>query len=88
MGFIKVVKNQVTPYRAFTNKQIIAQIAVLRIEGDTVVCAAYGHELPQYGIKVGLTNYAAAEEQEETQEQQSKNDAATNGDATKKTLDI
>jgi len=24
------------------------------------VCAAYSHELPKYGIKVGLTNYAAA----------------------------
>lgn len=25
-----------------------------------IVCAAYAHELPRYGIKVGLTNYAAA----------------------------
>lgn len=25
-----------------------------------IVCAAYSHELPRYGIKVGLTNYAAA----------------------------
>ena len=25
-----------------------------------VVCAAYSHELPRYGVKVGLTNYAAA----------------------------
>jgi large subunit ribosomal protein L5e len=24
------------------------------------ICAAYAHELPRYGIKVGLTNYAAA----------------------------
>jgi len=24
------------------------------------VCAAYSHELPRYGVKVGLTNYAAA----------------------------
>ena len=28
--------------------------------GDVVVCAAYSHELPRYGVKVGLTNYAAA----------------------------
>merc|ERR1712213_153510 len=28
--------------------------------GDMVVCAAYAHELPRYGVKVGLTNYAAA----------------------------
>jgi len=44
----------------FTNKDIIAQIAYAKIEGDHVVCCAYAHELPQYGIKVGLTNYAAA----------------------------
>uniref|UniRef100_A0A0M3HWD0 Large ribosomal subunit protein uL18 n=2 Tax=Ascaris TaxID=6251 RepID=A0A0M3HWD0_ASCLU len=44
----------------FTNKDIIAQIAYSRIEGDVIVCAAYSHELPRYGIKVGLTNYAAA----------------------------
>ncbi|VDK24753.1 unnamed protein product, partial [Anisakis simplex] len=44
----------------FTNKDIIAQIAYSRIVGDVVVCAAYAHELPRYGIKVGLTNYAAA----------------------------
>ncbi len=25
-----------------------------------VVAAAYAHELPRYGVKVGLTNYAAA----------------------------
>ena len=24
------------------------------------MCAAYSHELPHYGVKVGLTNYAAA----------------------------
>ncbi|CAL1530534.1 unnamed protein product [Lymnaea stagnalis] len=44
----------------FTNKDIICQIAYARIEGDVVVCAAYAHELPRYGVKVGLTNYAAA----------------------------
>merc|ERR1712170_288541 len=44
----------------FTNKDICCQIAYARIEGDVVVCAAYSHELPLYGIKVGLTNYAAA----------------------------
>jgi len=25
-----------------------------------ILCAAYSHELPRYGVKVGLTNYAAA----------------------------
>ncbi|BFZ05573.1 hypothetical protein BsWGS_08612 [Bradybaena similaris] len=44
----------------FTNKDIICQIAYARIEGDVIMCAAYSHELPRYGVKVGLTNYAAA----------------------------
>ncbi|XP_076436523.1 large ribosomal subunit protein uL18-like isoform X2 [Babylonia areolata] len=44
----------------FTNKDVICQIAYARIEGDVIVCAAYAHELPRYGVKVGLTNYAAA----------------------------
>nr|CBN08634.1 small nucleolar RNA, C/D box 21 [Microcosmus squamiger] len=44
----------------FTNKDIVCQIAYARIEGDVTVCAAYAHELPRYGVKVGLTNYAAA----------------------------
>ena len=25
-----------------------------------IICAAYAHELPRYGVKVGLTNYSAA----------------------------
>lgn len=29
------------------------------IAGDLVLAAAYSHELPRYGLKVGLTNYAA-----------------------------
>lgn len=44
----------------FTRKDIICQIAYARVEGDVIICAAYAHELPRYGIKVGLTNYAAA----------------------------
>jgi len=44
----------------FTNKDIICQIAYARIEGDVIVGAAYTHELPRYGVKVGLTNYSAA----------------------------
>jgi len=42
-----------------TNKDITAQIAYSKIEGDHILCAAYSHELPEYGVKVGLTNYAA-----------------------------
>jgi len=44
----------------FSNKDITCQIAYARIEGDYIMESAYAHELPQYGLKVGLTNYAAA----------------------------
>lgn len=43
-----------------SNRDITCQVAYSRIEGDQIVCAAYSHELPRYGVKVGLTNYAAA----------------------------
>ncbi|KAJ0972244.1 hypothetical protein J5N97_020203 [Dioscorea zingiberensis] len=44
----------------FTNKDITAQIVSASIAGDIVMAAAYAHELPRYGLEVGLTNYAAA----------------------------
>ncbi|KAJ1266848.1 hypothetical protein BS78_07G010500 [Paspalum vaginatum] len=44
----------------FTNKDITAQIVSASIAGDMVLAAAYSHELPRYGLEVGLTNYAAA----------------------------
>ena len=44
----------------FTNRNITCQVAYAKLEGDVIVCAAYSHELPRYGVKVGLTNYAAA----------------------------
>jgi len=43
-----------------SNKDICCQIVYARVEGDYVVESAYSHELSQYGVKVGLTNYAAA----------------------------
>jgi large subunit ribosomal protein L5e len=43
-----------------TNKNIICQIAFATIKNDRILAAAYSHELPKYGIKVGLTNYSAA----------------------------
>jgi len=42
-----------------TNKDIICQIVQTKISGDHTICSAYSHELPKYGIEVGLTNYAA-----------------------------
>jgi large subunit ribosomal protein L5e len=44
----------------FTNKDVICQIAYATVAGDVVVSAAYSHELPKYGLKAGLSNYAAA----------------------------
>ncbi|KAL0435189.1 UNVERIFIED_CONTAM: 60S ribosomal protein L5 [Sesamum radiatum] len=43
-----------------TNKDIICQILSASIAGDHVLAAAYAHELPRYGLEVGLTNYSAA----------------------------
>jgi len=44
----------------FTNKDVICQIIYSKIVGDFVLAAAYSHELPKYGITLGLTNWAAA----------------------------
>jgi len=44
----------------FTNKDIICQVISSTLKGDLTHCAAYAHELPRYGLKVGLTNYSAA----------------------------
>jgi len=44
----------------FTNKDIVVQIIYARLQGDFVLTAAQSRELPRYGIKHGLTNWAAA----------------------------
>ncbi|KAG9294969.1 hypothetical protein G9A89_017763 [Geosiphon pyriformis] len=44
----------------FTNTDIVVQIVYAKLQGDFILTAAYAHELPKYGIKVGLTNWAAA----------------------------
>lgn len=43
-----------------TNRDVITQIIAADLTHDVVIAAAYSHELPRYGIKLGLTNYAAA----------------------------
>jgi len=43
-----------------TNRDIITQIVAADLTHDVVLAAAYSHELQRYGIKLGLTNYAAA----------------------------
>ncbi|GJN94691.1 hypothetical protein Rhopal_007782-T1 [Rhodotorula paludigena] len=42
-----------------TNRDVICQIVSSKLQGDYVLAAAYSHELPRYGIKHGLTNWAA-----------------------------
>lgn len=44
----------------FTNKDVVCQVVYAAIAGDVVVAAAYAHELPAYGLSVGLNNYSAA----------------------------
>jgi len=44
----------------FSNQDIVAQIVYSKLTGDVVLSAAYSHELPLFGMPVGLTNYAAA----------------------------
>lgn len=44
----------------FTASDVVCQIVYATLAGDVVVSAAYSHELPRYGLTVGLTNYAAA----------------------------
>jgi large subunit ribosomal protein L5e len=43
----------------FSNKDITCQVVYAAITGDVVVAAAYSHELPKYGLSVGLSNYSA-----------------------------
>jgi large subunit ribosomal protein L5e len=42
-----------------TNRDVVTQIIAADLTHDVVLAAAYAHELPRYGIKFGLTNYAA-----------------------------
>jgi len=42
-----------------TNRDVVCQVAYSRMAGDVVIAAAYSHELPKYGLTVGLKNYAA-----------------------------
>lgn len=42
-----------------TNTRVVCQIVTSKIIGDEIIATAYSTELKRYGIKVGLTNYAA-----------------------------
>jgi len=42
-----------------TNRDVVCQVAYSRMSGDVIIAAAYSHELKNYGLSVGLKNYAA-----------------------------
>jgi len=42
-----------------SNRDVICQIIGARVDKDEVLAAAYSHELKNFGLSVGLTNYAA-----------------------------
>jgi len=44
----------------FTNRMVICQIAYSLVDGDRILCQATSTELPRFGLKVGLKNYAAS----------------------------
>jgi large subunit ribosomal protein L5e len=44
----------------FSNRDTTCQIFSADMTHDVCFLAAYSHELPRYGVKVGLNNYAAA----------------------------
>jgi len=43
-----------------SHRDVVTQVISADLNHDVVVASAYAHELPRYGIKLGLTNYAAA----------------------------
>lgn len=43
-----------------TNQYVICQVVSSEIDGDNVLASAYSSELKNYGLTVGLKNYAAA----------------------------
>ncbi len=43
----------------FTNRDVICQVVYATLAGDVCIASAYSHELPKYGMKAGLKNYAA-----------------------------
>ena len=42
-----------------TNADVICQMIYATLNGDITLCSAYSHELKEYGIEVGLTNWSA-----------------------------
>lgn len=43
-----------------TNTKVIAQVIAAEVDHDVTIAQALSSELPRYGVKLGLSNYAAA----------------------------
>ncbi|OHS95439.1 ribosomal protein L5 [Tritrichomonas foetus] len=43
-----------------TNTKVIAQVVAAEVDHDVTIAQALSTELPRYGVKLGLSNYAAA----------------------------
>ena len=43
-----------------TNTKVIAQVIAAEVDHDITIAQALSSELPRYGVKLGLSNYAAA----------------------------
>jgi len=44
----------------FSNQYVKVQVIAAKLDHDVVICSASSQELPRYGLKVGLKNFAAA----------------------------
>ncbi|KAK4407576.1 60S ribosomal protein L5 [Sesamum angolense] len=62
---IRMINQDKNKYNTPKYRFVVRFILSASIAGDHVLAAAYAHELPRYGLEVGLTNYSAAEMDEE-----------------------
>uniref|UniRef100_A0A2I3S7V3 Large ribosomal subunit protein uL18 C-terminal eukaryotes domain-containing protein n=1 Tax=Pan troglodytes TaxID=9598 RepID=A0A2I3S7V3_PANTR len=66
MWFVKVVKNKAyfKRYQDKNKYNTLKYRMIVHVTNRDIICqiayASYAHELPKYGVKVGLSNYAAA----------------------------
>lgn len=59
VSFFFFLSKYFSDFKIKSNKDIICQFAEPKIAGDRIVACAYSHELRDFGVPVGLTNYAS-----------------------------
>jgi large subunit ribosomal protein L5e len=57
---LRLIAQDKNKYNTPKYRFVVRFITYATLAGDICIAAAYAHELPRYGLKVGLTNYAAA----------------------------